>query len=65
MHFDRYDICEAYNLLAHDYGLHDVHIRLHRIGFKVGHGRDTYEGLEENGQAIYDHRAQILDSLEV
>ena len=62
--FDRYDICEAYNLLAHDYGLYDVKARLDKMGFKCAHSVEFYEGLTENGQAIYDANAQLLDSQE-
>lgn len=59
--FNRYDICEAYNLLAHDYGLYDVKQRLNTMGFKCTRSAEFYDGLTENGQAIYDMHAQALD----
>lgn len=61
MYFDRYDICEAYNLLAYDYGLYDVTTRLNVMGFKSSHDAESYEGLSENGQVIYDSAAALLD----
>ena len=59
--WNRYDICEAFNLLAHDYGLYDVRTRLDNMGFKCGVSRDLYKNLDENGQAIYDYHADLLD----
>jgi hypothetical protein len=59
--FDRFDICEAYNLLAHDYGLYDVKTRLDKLGFKCAHSAEFFEGLEENGQDIYNYHAELLD----
>ena len=62
MYFDRYDICEAYNLLAHDYGLYDVKTRLDNFGFKCSHSAEFYDGLTENGKEIYDHHSELLDA---
>ena len=61
MYFDKYDICEAYNLLSHDYGLYDVKTRLNVMGFKSSKEAEFYEGLTENGQAIYDNASTLLD----
>ncbi len=61
MYFDRFDICEAFSLLAHDYGLYDMYVRLNRLGFKASGSSEFYEGLTENGQAIYNHNAGLLD----
>lgn len=60
--FDKYDICEAFNLLAHDYGLYDVKARLDDMGFKCASTAEFYEGLTENGQSIYDCHAAALDA---
>lgn len=62
IHFDRYDICEAFNLLSSDYSLHDLHIRLHKMGFKASKEAEFHEGLTANGQAIYDTHALALDA---
>ncbi len=61
MYFDRYDICEAFNLLAHDWGLYDVKARLDSFGFKCSRSAEFYCGLTENGQAIYDYHNALLD----
>ena len=53
MYFDRFDICEALNLLAHDFGLYDLKARLDDIPFKCGPVSEFYEGLTDNGKAIY------------
>lgn len=60
--FNRYDICEAYNLLAHDYGLYDVKTRLNDMEFKCAHSAEFYDGLTENGQEIYDYHSALLDA---
>lgn len=62
MYFDRYDICEAYNLLAHDYGLYDVKARLDSFGFKCSHSAEFYDGLTENGKEIYDYHSALIDN---
>ena len=62
MYFDRFDICEAFNLLAHDYGLYDVKARLDAIPFKCAHSAEFYDGLSDNGKAIYDTHAFALDN---
>lgn len=58
--FDRYDICEAFNLLAHDWGLYDVKTRLNNMGFKCSNFAEWYAGLTEKGQAIYDYHDALL-----
>ena len=52
--FDRFDICEAFNLLAHDFGLYDVKTRLDSLGFKSAASAEFYDGLSDNGRDIYD-----------
>lgn len=64
VYFDRYDICEAFNLLAHDYGLYDVLTRLNNMGFKCSRPAEFYDGLTENGQAIYNYHSENLDKEE-
>ena len=56
-YFDRWDVCEAYQLLAHDYGLYDVQTRLDRIRFRAARSAEFYSGLSDNGRAIYDFHA--------
>jgi len=58
--FDRYDICEAYSLLAHDHGLYDVVDRLNDIGFKPSPIL-SYRSLSENGREIYDCHAEMIE----
>lgn len=55
MNWDRFDICEAYNLLAHDWGLYDVKARLNRMQFKCAPSAEFFEGLSDNGKAIYGY----------
>ncbi len=62
MYWDRFDICEAWNLLAHDYGLYDVKDRLNRLEFKCAPSAEFYEGLGENSKVIYDYNAARLDA---
>ena len=31
---DRFDICEVWSVLAHDYGLYGIQTRLDKMGFK-------------------------------
>ena len=55
MYFDRFDICEAYYVAAHDYGQYGVISRLDRMGFKLGLGHGCRrEDLSENAQIIFD-----------
>ena len=54
MYFDRFDICEAWSIWAHDYGEYAVITRLNRMGFRLSPMREHYADLSENGQAIYD-----------
>ena len=53
MYFDRYDICEAWWLLAHDWGLYATITRLERMPFKPSPVL-SYEYLTDNGKEIYD-----------
>ncbi len=54
MHWDRFDICEAYCCLAHDWGLYALYTRLESMGFKPRPGLNT-GNLEENAKEIYDY----------
>jgi hypothetical protein len=45
MYFDRFDICEAWNVWAHDWGEYSVIARLRRIGFRASPLRETYDRL--------------------
>ena len=54
MYFDRFDICEAYYVAAHDYGQYGVISRLDRIGFRMSPIGCHRESLSENGQIIFD-----------
>jgi len=54
MFWNRFDICEAYYVLAHDFGLYALFDRIERMGFSAGMRTLTYDTLEENGKAIYD-----------
>lgn len=49
----RFDLAEALNVLALDYGLYAVNARLTDLGFCAGVRRDTYRALEDDGRAIY------------
>lgn len=53
---DSFDILEALNVLAHDYGLYAVKDRLDSIGFRAGPMRETYEALTDEGRHLYDSR---------
>ena len=48
-----FDAAEALNVLAHDYGMYAVKARLDEIPFRAGPGRDTLEGLDEEGRRLY------------
>ena len=58
--FDRYDICEAYSLLAHDHGLYDVVDRLHSLGYKPNPTL-SYHSLSDNGREIYDCHTEMIE----
>ena len=60
MYFDRFDICEAFSMLAHDWGLYDICPRLDRLGFRPSPIL-SYENLEENGREIYDYHNDLLE----
>lgn len=62
MQWDRFDICEAFNLLAHDWGLYDVKARLDAMSFTAAPSAEFYEGLTNNGRAIYDVHNAALES---
>jgi hypothetical protein len=53
MNFNRFDICEAWSCLAHDWGLYAVAARLDDMGFTPSPLQST-ETLSENARAIYD-----------
>lgn len=61
--FDRYDITEAYFLLAVRWGLYGIGNRLHHMHFKPGaHLRQREPELpNENSQAIYDELDRRLN----
>lgn len=60
MHFDRFDICEAYYLYAYDYHdgqyskTYEIFGRLHNMGFKPS-PLLCYDLLSDNGKEIYDN----------
>ena len=58
--FDRYDICEAYSLLAHDHGLYDVVDRLHGLGYKPNPTL-SYRSLSDNAREIYDCHTEMIE----
>lgn len=51
----RFDVCEALNLIAHDWGLYDLKARLDAIPFRCAPSAEFYEGLTEEGRALYDY----------
>jgi len=53
-YFDRFDICEAYYVWAHDWGEYAVITRLRRMGFRARPGLDGYADLEDNSKDIYE-----------
>ena len=67
-YFDRFDICEAYAALEHDYSeggtlrtrgirgtaWHQVSVQLDRIGFRGSWFTGDADHLTENSLAIYD-----------
>ena len=56
--FDRFDVCEAYMCLAHDYGLYGMVDRLRLMGFKARPSLTT-NTLTENARDIYErHEAR-------
>lgn len=67
--FDRIDICEAYYVLEHDYGMHGwliergyyvdgsvkiVSTQLRRMRFRPAPTLRGYASLTQNGREIYD-----------
>lgn len=60
--FDRLDICEAWSLLAHDWGLYAVAARLDRMSFKPAPGL-SWRSLSENGRAYYLRADYLLRKL--
>ena len=69
MRFDRFDICEAYLILEHDYHVggwlrerpsnqrrrESCGVQLRRMQFRPSPLLGSYDDLTENGQAIYDN----------
>ncbi len=59
-YFDRFDICEAYNLFATYYHggqwteTYRIFGRLAKLKFKPSRGAEYVDGLTENGRAIFD-----------
>ena len=62
MYFDRYDICEAYYVIAHDWGLYDVITRLEVMTFKPSPMLGNRDELTGNGQEIYDYLDAQLEA---
>jgi hypothetical protein len=52
MYFDRFDICEAWAVWAHDFGAYAVITRLARMGFRARPSL-SYATLNTNSLAIY------------
>jgi hypothetical protein len=54
MHFDRFDICAAYNMygLLWDSG-RKYSAALHRLKYRPAHSEEYLEGLSENAKEIY------------
>ena len=72
MYFNRFDICEAYALAAHDWGQYGVIDRLHDLGFRLSpmiidrgdlseNGRDIYDALDARIAAAFEANPQRLD----
>jgi len=60
MYFDRFDICEAWYLLAHDWGLYAVITRLeHDLHFRPSPIL-SYDNISENAKEIYDWNDAIF-----
>lgn len=55
-HFDRFDIAEAYYLLAHDLGELKYSVQLARLRFRMAPLREHWTALSPNGRAIYQRR---------
>ena len=57
MHFDRFDICAAYNLFSCLWGwdtyTHGIQVRLSRIQYRPAPLEEQIQGLTENGRAIF------------
>ena len=60
MHFDRFDICAAYNMYSVLWGGDGYHypnyiqVRLSRIKYRPSHSEEYLEGLSENAREIYN-----------
>ncbi len=52
-YFDRFDICEAWYVAAHDWGQYGVISRLDDMQFRAP-SISTRDDLSDNGRAIYD-----------
>ncbi len=53
MTFDRFDICAAHNLYAHDYGDYERKARLDSMRYKAAASEEFLDGLSENAREIY------------
>jgi len=53
-YFDRFDICEAYYVWAHDWGEYACITRLQRMGFHARPMLNDYTDLEDNARNLYD-----------
>ena len=53
--WNRFDICEAWYLLSHDWGLYDKRAQLDRMGFRASLGVDSVGAgaLTRNGLDIF------------
>ncbi len=61
MDFERFDICEAYFLIACAWGEYAMITRLKNMGFKPS-PLLRYDTLTENGQMIYDAADERLQA---
>lgn len=73
-YFDRFDICEAHNLLETDYNVSGIlqerpsnrrrnmstDYQLHRMGFKLSPRGGTFDHLSDNGKEIYSDAVERL-----
>ena len=54
MYFDRFDICEAWLVWAHDWGNYVLISRIQRMGFRARPSL-SLATLTTNGRVIYDN----------
>ncbi len=60
-YFDRFDICEAWSLAAHDWGQYGVISRLDDMHFRLASGIIGPDDLNANAREIYDAIAARMD----